>query len=112
MHLRRFGGIYLLLVFLVLTTTAYWHQSYAYTRHQNTQTCKEIKAQSAEAQCPTWQTQDQRTHFWNGLWENDRSEYEQLFVQSLILIIFANWILTKESENRKKDIREVLREES
>lgn len=96
--LRDYGAAIVLALFLVGTTTAYWHQTYAYTRAQ------------AEEHGQEWKTQDQRTEFWNGVWENDRSEYEQLFMQFLLLVAFGDWLSRKQSKDMESAVRKVLDE--
>lgn len=110
--LRRYGAAFILLGFLVATSMGYWNQSYAFTRHQTQEKCELLKAERPEAECPKWEVQDQRTHFWNGVWENDRSEYEQLLVQFLIMVAFASWIAykDKETEDRIEAMLEEIKE--
>src|SRR5688572_1074916 len=88
--LRKYSGGILLLLLLVGTTTAYWHQSYAASRAESQEHGQE------------WKVEDQRTRFWDGVWENDRSEYEQLFIQFLIMVAFANYLSKKQQEDLEK----------
>lgn len=93
--LRDYGFAFMLFGMFLLTTTFYWHQSYAFTR------------QEAEAHGQVWTEQDQRTEFWEGVWENDRSEYEQLFVQFVGMVAFARWIAYKTEKTQDEVLEEV-----
>lgn len=93
--LRDYGFGFILFFLLLVTTSAYWHQTYAYTR------------QEAEALGQEWKPEDQRTEFWTGVWENDRSEYEQLFFQFLGMVALAAYI-THKAEAKQDEILEEL----
>lgn len=86
--LRQYGlGLILLALFLV-SVSAYWNQTYAYTRSE------------ASAHGEQWEEDDQRTEFWNGIWENMESEFGQLLVQFLGMVAFANWVAKKQQEDQ------------
>ena len=96
--LKDYSAALILAVMMVVNTGAYWHQTYAYTRAE------------AEAHGQVWEQQDQRTEFWNGVWENNRSEYEQLFMQFLLIIALGQWFARKQSKDMEDAVRKVLKE--
>ena len=95
---RRYGAGLILLALFIGSTAGFWHQGYAKTRHEAESACDNIKAHDPDAKCPIWEAQDQRTHFWDGMWENVQSEYQQLLLQFLLMVAFASWLAYKEKE--------------
>ncbi len=98
--LKDYSAGVILAVIMIFTTTAYWHQTYAETRSQAQQHGQE------------WTQGDQRTEFWNGVWENNRSEYEQLFMQFLLIIALGQWFARKQSKDMEEAVRKVLVEQA
>ncbi len=97
--LRDYGAGVILAFFLVVTSTAYWHQSYAASRAE------------AEEHGQVWEKSDQRTRFWDGVWENDRSEYEQLFIQFLLMVAFADYVTRKQQKSMEEAVQKVLEQQ-
>ena len=97
--LKDYSAALILAVMMAFTTTAYWHQSYAASR-------SEAKEHNVE-----WTQDDQRTRFWDGVWENNRSEYEQLFMQFLLIIALGQWFARKQQKDMEEAVRKVLKEE-
>lgn len=95
---RRFGFLVILAVLWLGTSVLYWHQQYAETRAEHQSQCEFLKAQAPEAACPPYDGAEARTSFWSGVWENNRSEYEQLLVQGLLLVALASWVAKKSEE--------------
>lgn len=84
---KDYGFAVILFVFMTVATLAYWHQTYSYTRSE------------AKMHQQAWEQQDQRTEFWNGMWENLQSEYQQLLIQFMGMVVFATYIAHKEEHN-------------
>jgi hypothetical protein len=95
---KDYGAAVVLVLFMGLTTGAYWNQTYAYTRAE------------AQEHGQQWTQQDQRTEFWTGVWENNRSEYEQLFMQFLLIIALGQWFARKQQKDVEEAVRKVLNE--
>ena len=85
---RKYGFGFILLALFLITVSAYWNQTYAYTR-------SEAKANGTE-----WSVDDQRTEYWNGIWENMESEFGQLLVQFLGMVAFTRWVAAKQEESQ------------
>ncbi len=96
--LKDYSAGLVLALLMVVTTGAYWNQTYAYTRSE------------AQHHGQEWTQQDQRTEFWNGVWENNRSEYEQLLMQFLLIIALGQWFARKQSKDVQDAVRKVLDE--
>lgn len=96
--LKDYSAGLILALLMIVNTGAYWHQTYAHTRAQ------------AQEHGQEWKQQDQRTEFWNGVWENNRSEYEQLFMQFLLIIALGQWFARKQQKDMEDAVRKVLLE--
>lgn len=94
--LKNYSAALILALFMIITTTGYWHQTYAYTRAE------------AKEHGQIWEKKDQRTEFWTGVWENNRSEYEQLFMQFLLIIALGQWFSRKQQNDMEEAVRKVI----
>lgn len=88
---RKYGFGLILLAMFLFFVSAYWNQTYAYTRSE------------AEMNKVEWSKDDQETEFWNGLHENMQSEFAQLFVQFMGMVAFASWVSAKEDESQEEN---------
>jgi hypothetical protein len=52
--IRKYGFGFILLALFLISVSAFWNQTYAYTRSE------------AETHSVEWQKDDQETEFWNG----------------------------------------------
>jgi hypothetical protein len=88
---RKYGFGLILLALFLISVSAFWNQTYAYTRSE------------AEMHGQEWTKDDQETEFWNGFHENMQSEFGQLFVQFLGMVAFASWVAAKQDESQEEN---------
>lgn len=96
-HFRRYGAIYILLVFALLSTGLFYEH-----------TLDQVEAEAIK-NSQNFDKSDANRAFWVGMFENLQSEWWQLFLQFLLIGALGKIIFFKEKEDLE-EIKAMIQE--